>query len=168
METSFIIVSAILVALISVPFFLINSLGKSGTRKLKSIYKKLALQHNMNTTVKEGWGDSFIGIDGAQKKMIFLKLHGSELEEEFVNLFLAKGCEVKETKEVIRTNHSRETILVRVDLVISFGSGRDPLVLNFYDRDHGFVEDYEHDRAERWKKIITEAVSLQSIPQRAA
>lgn len=168
METSFIIISAILVALISVPFLLINSLGKSDTRKLRSYFKKIALKHNLTPTAKEGWGNSFIGIDNSQKKMIFLKMQETEVQEEIVNIYLAKGCEVRETKDVIRTNHTREAILTRVDLIISFGHGRESLVLNFYDRESGYQEDYEHARAERWKKIITEALALKTIPKRAA
>lgn len=168
METSFIIISAILVALISVPFLLINSIGKSGTRKLKSVYRQIAKKHNFNTTEQEGWGNSYIGIDPSQNKLLFLKLKGEEVSEEFVNLFLVKSCEIRESKDVIRTNHTRETILLGIDLTLTFGHGHESLVLNFYDRESGYQEDYEHSRAERWKKIITDAMALNMIPKRAA
>lgn len=168
MQTSFIIISAILVALISVPFLLINSLGKSGTRKLRSIYKQLADKHQFKTTDKEGWGNSYIGIDGTQNKLIFLKLKGSEVSEEFVNLYLVKGCEIRETTDVIRTNHTRETVLVSIDLIFSFSNGRDLLVFNFYDRESGYQEDYERLRAERWKKIIADAMAFNNIAKKAA
>lgn len=168
METSFIVISAILVALISVPFLLINAMGKSDTRKLRSHFKKIAIKHNLTPTAKEGWGNSFIGIDEAQMKMIFLKINGTDVREEIVNLYPVKGCEVRETTEVIRANHSRETILVRVALIISFGNGQEPLDLIFYDRESGYQEDYEHDRADRWKKMITAALAIQSTPRKVA
>ncbi len=168
METSFIVISAILIALISVPFFLINALGKSDTRKLRSHFKKITIMHNLTPTAKEGWGNSFIGIDEARMKMIFLKINGVDIQEEIVNLYTVKGCEVKETTEAIRTNHSRETILVRVDLLLSFGNGQEPLSLSFYDRESGFQEDFEHDRADRWKKKITDALAFQSVPRKVA
>ncbi|MGB5556067.1 MAG: hypothetical protein WBM83_15535 [Flavobacteriaceae bacterium] len=159
MQTTFIILSLALVAMVFVPFFLMSSIGKKETKKLKSIGKTSVSSHNLKISQQEIWADHYLGIDTDQKKLLYLQVNESDKKELLIDLKTVKDCNKIEKIQAIKTKDKIENRLERLDLEVIFKNGTKTL-LNFYDSEKMYSEDYEVNRLEKWKQLI-----LANIPK---
>ncbi len=168
MNTSLLIVSIILVSSVFLPFFLIDRTGKSAAGHRKKQFKMAIAKNHLALTDQEIWGNSFIGLDQQQKKLLFMKVEDKDQWEKLIDLNNIKECKINTVYKKSTAKNHHEMILLKLDLEIYSRKGNSVEVLNFFDIDGPYKEDYEMIRAEKWKAIINaHAVKLQS-PVRAA
>ncbi len=163
---SLILISSILVAGVFLPFFLIDRTGWYDSKKRMNQYKLAIAKNKLNITQKEYWGNSFIGIDTAQKKLLFMKVGESGNTVELLDLNRAKECRIVNTMKYAKMKTKKESLLMRLDLEVSFVGNDQPIaVLNFFDMNDIYKEDFEQQRGEKWKALINSYTSA-LIPSR--
>ncbi|MEJ1223190.1 hypothetical protein [Sediminicola sp. 1XM1-17] len=155
MDLGLVIISVILVASVFVPFFIIDFSGKSGIKQMRKLFKMEVVNHNLKLTEEENWGNTFIGLDKEQKKLIFMKVLGTEPLIHVIDLSKVMACEIDSKVNTVKTKTKRETILQKLNLKITaIESNNAEVILNFYDAEGIYGEDFEFARAEKWKSII--------------
>ena len=169
MELELVIISLVLVASVFLPFFIIDFSGKSGIAQMKKRFKSELVKNNLKLTDQENWGDTFIGVDREQKKMLFMKF--SEVDPIFhlIDLSKIQACEIDSKIASVKTKVKKENILQQLNLKISSMDTKNPeVILNFYDWEGIYGEDFEMARAEKWKTIIKSLMNTIATGKRAA
>lgn len=156
MNTSFIIVCLIVVGSVLIPFFLFASSGQRVRKEMETKIKQVVNKNKLNISESEIWGNTYIGIDTAQRKLIFLKLTASEILEQLVDLNTLKECHIMEKRNSAKNKKSQ--LLEKLDLEILLKNS-EPIRLNFYDIDQMHQEDFELQRIQKWKAILFSSIS---------
>ncbi len=163
MNTSLLIVSIILVCSVFLPFFLIDRTGKSAAGHRKKQFKMATAKNKLTLSEQEIWGKSFIGIDQNQRKLLFMNVEGEAQLEKLIDLNLVRDCKINTTYKKSTLKNHHEMILLTLDLEIHYIKSEKVELLNFFDIDCPYKEDYELNRAEKWKGIINaNTVKIQS------
>ncbi|MEH6680469.1 MAG: hypothetical protein V7724_07960 [Sediminicola sp.] len=169
MNTTFIIISLVLVASVFLPFFLIDRSGKSGTQLIKKESKKEILERKLQVTEREIWGNSFIGVAPDQKKLLFIKFNEPGKTVSEIALETVRSCEIESVIGTLKSGNKREKVLERLDLKLTlYNRPQEVIAFNFYDSDGIFKEDFELARAEKWKRTIDQLKQAQSQMDRVA
>ncbi|TFG75498.1 MAG: hypothetical protein E4H26_05980 [Flavobacteriales bacterium] len=163
MNISLLIISIILVTSVFLPFFLIDLSGKTAAGQRKKQFKLAIAKNNLTLSDKEIWGNSFIGIDRNQKKLLFMKVEGADQIDTLIDLSNLRDCKIVTAYRKSKVKNQNELLLLKLDLEIHFIKGRNVESLNFFDFEAPYKEDFELIRAEKWKAIINaHATKLQS------
>ncbi len=154
MNTSFPIVSLILVGCVFIPFFLFNAAGLGERKKRRSTIKQLVAKNNLNVTEYEHWGKRYLGIDTAQRKALFVTNFQAQDRVQLLDLDIIKSCQIGEKRKLTKAKGRQELILEKLNLEVVLKNGHS-IFLDFYDHTDTDTEDFEVKRAEKWKAIIT-------------
>lgn len=169
MNTSTILISILLILAIFVPFFILNSSGKGGLKAISKKIKEIAKEGHLKFDLKERWADSIIAIDRTKKILVFAKMVNDEAVVEKIDLEQVSKSAIQRKLLPEKSNTGNSNVLQRLDLEITFlGNEKKAKLLNFYDIDSSFTEDYEMQRAEKWNTVINEAVKSVSKEKKVA
>lgn len=167
MDISIVIVSLILVGSVFVPYYFFILAGNSETKKLKTKCKAAIAKNNLKVSQMETWGNSYIAIDAHQKKLFFMKIYETECLEQLVDLSKIKETKIMQNKKSIKTKHGFKDLLEKLDLEILLVSG-ERIILNFYDSNQIYAEDFELKRVEKWKAMVLDQIKTINTGKRAA
>ncbi|MFI8603150.1 hypothetical protein ACIGCP_01730 [Cellulophaga baltica] len=159
MDTSFITICLVLVGIIFIPFFLFNMSGKSDSKKVKEAAKALSTKNKLTISQSELWGNSYIGIDEKEQKIVFLKFSENEIYERVVAISSIKDCMILEQRKFFKVKNKKDSHLEKLDLKLTLKSGQS-FELNFYDETLNYSEDFEVKRIEKWKALINQFLTV--------
>ncbi|SHJ71441.1 hypothetical protein SAMN04487911_1326 [Arenibacter nanhaiticus] len=169
MNTSLLLISGILVLCTFLPFLLFNKAGKSDIKLMSKQFKQMAEKGNLKLDVKENWGNSMIGIDKVQNKLVFSKIKDGEPFTQMISINEIDKCEIITKTKLVRTNSKRESVLEKLHLELSFiAQDKNNLVLGFYDNQDIYGEDFELKRAQKWSELITAGLDLNTARKAVA
>ncbi|MGY8914781.1 MAG: hypothetical protein ACKVJF_06820, partial [Flavobacteriales bacterium] len=152
-----------------VPFFIIDFSGKSGIKQMRKLFKLELVKNNLKMTEQENWGNTFIGVDREQNKMLFMKFSEKEPSLHVIDLSKIQACEIESKIATVKTKIKKENILQKLNLKISPIDTRNPTItLNFYDSEGIYGEDFEMARAEKWKTIVQGLINTMESRKKAA
>ena len=147
------IIAAIVLLIIFLPIYYLNKTGLSFSKKLAKNFNAIAKNNNFNLDQKECWSNTCIGIDSAQKKLIYNR--GLEADAFIIiNLNEINSCEQLKHVSEKRINKMTVYELKTLDLIFYPKSNKPSISINFYDIENSFVEDLELKRIEKWILII--------------
>lgn len=159
MNTSMIIISVLLVMAVVVPFLIFNFLGKGDSKIISNKVKQFSKEAHLKLDEKESWGNTFIAIDRTQKILVFSKIIKGEVTIKNIALDQVEKTNIQKNLKLVKTNTGKENVLQRLDLeIVFFAHHEKSLLLNFYDVDQVYTENYELKRAEKWSTLINEVV----------
>lgn len=161
MNTQVNIITIIILIIIFLPIYLLNKTGNTYLKKLVKKLDAIALNNNLKLDQKEGWGNTCIGIDTAQQKLVYKR--GLETDDHsFIDLREIESCEY--LKEAIQKRVDKTIVnhLATLDLKLTLKKSKAQILLNFYDIDNGYTEDFEMKRIENWIKIINENLTTKN------
>ncbi len=168
MKLEFMLVTAILVVLIFLPFVLLPLLRNSDRKKLTNKFREEEKNHNLNTRLKETWSQNYIGLDLTEKKLLFVQKSEEDFVVEFIDLKMVAACapiiEVIDVQKEGKTEH----LLRRVNLEFSFKNSGLKKSINLYDYDIHFSQDLEESHGRKWATLIIQQLSNQSVLKRTA
>ncbi|QXP55947.1 hypothetical protein H0I25_18110 [Cellulophaga sp. HaHa_2_95] len=167
MDTSFITICLVLVGIIFIPFFLFNMSGKSASKKVKEAAKALSTKNKLTISQSELWGNSYIGIDEKEQKIVFLKFSENEIYEHVVAISSIKDCMILEQRKFFKVKNKKDSHLEKLDLKITLKSGQ-PFELNFYDETLNYSEDFEVKRVQKWKSLINQFLTIDEKAKQVA
>ncbi|MEB8327900.1 hypothetical protein OO009_00910 [Flavobacteriaceae bacterium KMM 6897] len=126
-------------------------------------------KNNIILTEQENWGNTFIGIDKEQKKILYMKFLEAQPTIHLIELSKIQACEIDSKVATVKTKIKKETILQKLNLKITFLNAKNvEAILNFYDAEEIYAEDFEMARAEKWNTIIKENSNTKSSGKKAA
>jgi len=167
MDTSFITICLVLVGIIFIPFFLFNMSGKSASKKVKEAAKALSTKNKLTISQSELWGNSYIGIDEKEQKIVFLKFSENEIYERVVAISSIKDCMILEQRKFFKVKNKKDSHLEKLDLKITLKSGQS-FELNFYDEKLNYSEDFEVKRVQKWKSLINQFLTIDEKAKQVA
>ncbi len=167
MNIFYIVVCVILVGCLILPFFLFNASGTSDQKKMSNEIKQVVAEHHLKISEKDQWGNSYLGLDIHQKKLVFLKTTTSESLLQVIDLNTISNCQLIEKRKLLKIRNKKELILEKLDLEFLCWNG-ESITLNFYDENDGRMEDYEQARAEKWKTLINGCILKIPIEKKVA
>jgi len=155
MNISMPLLSVLLVLATVTPFLILNYSGKGEAKILTKKADSLKKELNLKFSLKERWGNSFIGLDADQNTLVFMKVYDGVVATEIIDLATVGKSEIIKKDKVVRNAKSKDLVLEKLDLKLSFfdTDKRDKL-LSFYDLEDVYLEDYELRRAEKWNAAI--------------
>ena len=155
MNTSMLLISVLLVLCTVIPFVILNKSGKGDLKIMSKEIKNLVIESKLKFDLKESWGNSFIGLDSNNKKLIFSKVFDGVVALANIDLNEVSNVKIEKKTYELKSKNKRETVLEKLDLEISFLDHEKPAkILNFYDINSIYMEDYELVRAEKWNTAI--------------
>lgn len=168
MNIELMLVSAILVVLIFIPFVLLPLLRNSDRKKLEKKFREEEKNYNINTQLKENWNQNYIGLDLTEKKLLFIQKSEEEFVVELIDLKLVNSCTSNIEELTIQKEGKTESLLRRVNLEFSFRNSGLKKSINLFDYDLHFTQDLEVKHAEKWAELINQQLSSQSVLKRTA
>ena len=131
--------------------------------------KEIAKEDRLKFDLKESWGNSIIAIDKTQKVLVFSKIVNDGVIVEKIALDEVGKSTIQKKLVPERSNTGNSNVLQKLNLEITFSNHqKETLVLNFYDIDDSYAEDYEMQRAEKWNTVINETAKAASIGKKVA
>lgn len=157
MDYSLILINAIVVLSIFVPYYLFIRAGKSADKKRLQDFKNIAREHHVLPNIEERWGTSYIGVDSLENALIYIHFKGPEQQTKLISLDKVKRCQLIKRNKTIRRGNLKEEVLEYLGIMVEIGgSGQVHETLTFYDVSEDTTEDHELARAEKWLGIIKE------------
>lgn len=152
MDTSSIVMGAIIVAVCVVPIVIVSIISKKKRNKRLQDFKNSALAQNCNITKQEILGNIILGIDEVSNSIFFTKQVKETISSQLVNLSEFQSCRVINLGRV--ANNS--TIVEKLELCFYPKSkNNSQLVLTFYDSDvDGLSLTGELQLIEKWEGIV--------------
>ncbi len=155
MDTSTIIIGAILLAICILPFVLISRNRKKKERELLNSLSNLANEHHCKISQFEVCGDQMIGIDEDTKSIFFIKQTDKEKVAKYVSLHTVQRCELVKTT----ANTAGDTIIDRLELkFVPIDSHQPQYIIEFYNSSERFQLSGELQMIEKWFAIILDRI----------
>ncbi|MFV9549607.1 hypothetical protein [Algibacter sp. PT7-4] len=164
MKISFTVLAILVTLSIIVPFLIF--IFKGFNTSTKKEVRKLAQQNGYKYDLKEVWNNKFIGITENKNTLTYITVQSEN--NTFINLNLSEisNCEVL-TK--YQTGSNKVSLLKQLDLKLSFkNTEKQDVLLNFFNTDETFMEDYELRRIKNWQDIITSNLSHNLVIKKAS
>ncbi|MEP3837275.1 MAG: hypothetical protein ABJM36_06485 [Algibacter sp.] len=151
MKISFTLLAVLVTLSVIIPFliFVLKGLNTSTKQEVEKLTKK----NNLKYGFKEVWNNKFIGITTDKTMLTYIHLKSEDKRYENIELAAIKTCELVTNYKLDKnkTNH-----LIKLDLRIIFKSvNKNDLIINFFDTDEMYMENYEINRIKNWKDLIS-------------
>lgn len=167
MKIDLVIISAILVMLVFLPFVLIPLIQSRGNKSLQKKFKEEVSKLNLTTDIIETWNQNMLGIDSAQKKLLFVQKLEEEFIMEFIDLSLVKQADINFLNSRPIGHHKNEE-LKKVILDLSLYNAEDKKSIVLYDNDLNYNQDLEVMNAEKVKGHIQKLILSRPVLKRTA
>lgn len=159
MDISSIIITAIFIAVCTIPFVLIGRKNKK--RKKEKLQSLINIANKQNATISksEVLSDYVIGMDEVKKQVFFFKKMKDSVIEDYINLAEIKTSKVKNTGRAIAYNNSNQSIIEKLELVfIPLDKNRKEIAWEFFNSDDSSQLGGELQSAEEWSNRINESL----------
>jgi len=162
MSTTIIIIYVILAACLVLPIYLFNKNSKNNTSKAHKAHLLEIKNHNLELKDQEEWHNLIIGIDTNQNKLLYSKTTMNTNDTTVISLSEIKHCKIVKSVRPINRKGKKENILEKLALEFVYSKNNLPnILLEFYDVNGDFREDFEMKRAEKWAgKVNTQLAAL--------
>ncbi|TVZ59897.1 hypothetical protein NA63_2439 [Flavobacteriaceae bacterium MAR_2010_105] len=154
MKIPMIVMIIIITLLCVLPYLWFIQIGKNNTKKKQKLFTDATKAENVSVNTKEQWNNNFIGIDTSKNILVFIKIVDQETIFYKIDIRQIKSCEINIKTRDYKTEKKVETKLQSLSLELAIASQIEPVILNFYDINEEFQEDFEMKRAEKWKTLI--------------
>lgn len=168
MKIDLIVISAILVILVILPFVLIPYLQNGGNKELQKKFREQATWFNINPDITQQWNLNLAGIDSVQKNFLLVQLLDTGFVVEHVDLQKVKKSQVILTYNPMVVNGKKEEVLKRIDLEFSHLYQEEKQLVNLYDYDLNYVQDLEVKHANQLQETIQKFLVSQPVLKNTA
>lgn len=168
MKIDFMLVTAILVVLIFLPFVLLPLLRNGDRKKLAKKFLEEEINYSLNTQLKENWSQNYIGLDTTEKKLLFVQKSEEDFIVELIDLKLVAACVPIIEELDFQKEGKSQNILRRVNLEFSFKNSEIKKSINLYDYDVHFNQNLEVSHARKWANLVSQQLDPKSVLGRIA
>lgn len=151
-------VNVAVVSLVFVPYYLFIRLGQQEYRRINREFSGQVKQHNLKIDQMERWNLNALGIDFKQQKLLFVQRRNEKIFVQLYDLGSIKACRESFQNTTIQVNGANVTILQKVDLELIPYSGEAVTVINLFNNDMTYNEEFELDHARKWKELVNQCI----------
>ena len=167
MKLDILIIDVALLALIFLPYFLLIFLNKVEGKSLKKRFFNQASQYNLKIVECDSWNSNIIGLDKEKSKILFVQKRRTGFVTEFIDLKQVRTCCILQDTQAVKIHKHVSNILQKIDLQLILHNGS-LQIINLYNCEEAYSEDYEIKNAERWNRIINESLAHRPTVNSAA
>lgn len=158
MNTSFILISTLLVLSVFLPFLYFVYNGAKNTVSIKKQANELIKNNGLVYSAKESWRKNFIAISDQSNVITFIQF-GTDTSNIItdINLNDLKACNI-----IKNYNHGTNKSLSLKNLSLEFiykAANKPNTSISFFDIDADLTEDFELQRIEKWHDLIKNALN---------
>lgn len=159
---STIIVSAILMAVIILPFLLMRRGIKKHEKQLYSELADLAQVNNMEIGQYDVLKDIAVGTDKQGQTLLFIHKNEHLATKQAIDLNVFTSCQLEKAVKVIRTEGGDRTIIEKISLLFkSVDRKNAPVTLDLFNTDYDSLTlAGELQLAEKWVALINNRVRV--------
>ncbi|WP_405326258.1 hypothetical protein [Leeuwenhoekiella sp. LLG6367-2.1] len=168
MKIDMILVFAIVVGLVAVPYALFILFGSGNSKKIEKQIKEEAKKNNLNINHSEKWSSRYLSLDTVANKLLFSKTRGEELEHQHIDLNTITRIVTLEDRTSKRIDGKMHDTLEKLSLEFISKENAQPIVINFYDSTLDATQNYEMNRVNKWKELIEKQLKLSAKHSKAA
>lgn len=168
MKLDIILVDLVVVAMVVVPYLLFIKLGWDETQKLKQKFLEEVKKAGLDPVEIDSWNQNMIGLDMTKQKLILVQRQKGDFRVDLMDLKRVRTCGIKIKNAEIVMHKKPETILQRIDLEFSVVDHEEAMLLNLFDHDTTYTQDYELKHAEKWHFLINKCLSFRPTIHTAA
>ncbi len=161
-----VIVIAVVGCIVVVLVFLNNRDRKKITLELLDRFSRLAMKNNLSFSSQDILENALIGLDGIQRKVLFISRTGEEKYDSIViDLNSVKSCSVRNVYRSMNVgtakNRKVEQLLDRVVLEFETGYGDSPIQITFFQQlvNHFSVLKELEQKAKNWESMLSKLIS---------
>lgn len=167
MKIDILFVHFALVAAVVVPYLIFILAAVREQKELRRKFNEEASRFRMSFDQVDKWNWNIIGLDKGQQKVLFFQQRGESFISQLINLKTIRSSSLLHQVRRMKINDKNEDILQRIDLEITFHNGEKQLI-SLYDSNVTYTQDYEMKNAERWNRILNDAVHFRPLIHSAA
>lgn len=167
MKIDIIFVHFAVVAAVAIPYIIFVLIAARERRKLKNKFSKEAEQYGLKINEIDKWNSNLIGIDTTSQKILLVQRRKEVFSVHLIGLRNIKSSMLLHEEKTFRINKKNENILQKIDLELSMCNGEKQLI-NLYDSEQSYSQDYEMKNADKWNRIILNAISIRPVLNAAA
>lgn len=167
MEVGNIVIGAILVTVVVVPFILSGRNSKKIKKQMLLSLRAIANKHSGNISIHEFCGDFVIGMDEVKNFVFFYKKREGGDLEFYIDLSEIKSCRVHILRR--ESNNGANKVIDKVDLSFTpHDKAKKVIDLEFYSTDVSSVLAGELQAIEKWSKLIADRLTEKTTLNRAS
>ncbi|MDD4143329.1 MAG: hypothetical protein PHN68_01720 [Prolixibacteraceae bacterium] len=160
MDTSTIIITAIMLAMFILPVILTGRSYKKKTKKLYQTLNQTIEQQGYTLSLYEICDNFFIGIDENANTLFFYKHYDKNEKFKVIKLSDISGCQLINKTKNVNTKHQQYSSIELLELALnSVDKNRPDTLLEFYNTEYDNLNMTEELKiAEKWKKLINDKI----------
>lgn len=159
METKTLILGAITILVLVVPFVYVYIKNHKKDSKTKSILTKYADAENSKIDESDTLSNFAIGIDYNQYKLFFIKHSKNNETEQIIDLNEIKNVRLVNEKRAVKIGKTSTLVVEKIEIVLTSNIPNKPdYILGLYDENINFVLGGEVQLADKWVAILETAL----------
>lgn len=167
MKLDIIIVDLLVVALVLVPCAIFIWAGLKDAQGLKRKFLEEVKKYNLHPDQIGTWNLNMAGLDTVSRSFLLVQDYAGKFEISYINLQKVGKSSIVKSYKTIKIREEKEEVLQRIDLELLLHSGEIQLV-NLYDSNKTYQQDYEVKNAENWNLLINSCLSSRPVLGAAA
>lgn len=167
MKLDIIVVEVILVALVLAPYVVFTWAGYKKSRQLKRKFSEEAKKYNFQPNEIGTWNRNMAGLDSLSRSFLLVQDYLEEIEVIYLDFKMFRKCSIIKSYETIKIREKEEEVLQNIYLELLSHSGEFKIV-NLYDSNRTYEQDYEVKNAEKWNLLINSCLSSKPVLDAAA
>ena len=163
MDTGTLIIAAVIIAIIVLPFVLILQSTKSQSSKLIKGLRDLASQNNGTLSKTNTYGKFALSLDQATNTIYFFRKTSETESSNIINLNDVVSCAISKQTRRVKTEKEFHDAVSVVALVFQMKNKQTIQQLELYDENESFQLNGELAIADEWKKLIDAQLAKQPL-----
>ncbi len=162
------IVNIAVLSLVIVPCYIIVYIGHKQYNKIGKRFQEEVKIHSLQIDEYERWNRNALGIDFKQQKLLFVTIQNEALTVKMYPLENIKESKIIPYFHTVKTGGKVSQKMDKLFLELTPYDEIDKVLISLYDSNHTYEEEYEMKHAEKWNKLINNAVIKTQRKQKAA
>lgn len=156
MKTSLVVISALLILSVLVPFFMFIYKSSINSKSIKKQSQLLLKSSSIDCGTTDTWRKSFIGISNDKNTLTHISFKD---EKPLINNIALS--DIKQCNIIKSYNNNENTTLKNLDLELVNKSSKSNIVINFFNLDEDLIQDFDLQRIEKWQQLIKASLTDQ-------
>lgn len=162
------IVNIAVLSLVIVPCAIILYIGHKQYNKVGKRFQQETKLHGLHIDEYDRWNQNAMGMDYKQQKILLVSNRNGQMYVGVIPLNNIKESVLTPCTHSVKTANKVTTVLDKIFLELTPFDGTDKIIINLFDSEYTFEQDYEMKHAEEWNKLINNAVVKPQVKQKAA
>ncbi|MCM4161115.1 hypothetical protein FHG64_08240 [Antarcticibacterium flavum] len=149
MKIDFIVISGILVIFSFLPFILFPLLRSKDEKNLRNKFKNETSSRGLNISYMLAWNSNLAGIDILRREFVLTQWLNEKFVVKHVDLNKIHTLKIMVENRLVERHNKNTEELSRISLAFFQSNSVEPVMVNLFDYDLNFTQDYEYKNAQK-------------------